>query len=146
MGCVPLRTGASPYGRSRATLGGATRPPTKAPEKWRSFSKNCQKWAFQGVLGRGTYRIFLAAQFYVDPLSFIEFGEFSCGLVSKYSQLSSQHGFGADLNGEGLNTQPTSCTKPKLTNTAIDEKRRVCLKRKTQKTGIDLLKTRDTLS
>ena len=55
--------------------------------------KKTSKVAILRLLGRGTYRIFLAAQFYVDPLSFIEFGEFSCELVSKYSHLSSQHGF-----------------------------------------------------
>ena len=50
--------------------------------------KKTSKVAILRLLGRGTYRIFLAAQFYVDPLSFIEFGEFSCQLVLKYGHLN----------------------------------------------------------
>ena len=45
------------------------------------------------VTGSGTYRIIFAAQFYIDALSFIGFGEFSCAFGSKHSSLSSQHGW-----------------------------------------------------
>ena len=74
------------------------RGPAKVPEKWIPVPKNGQNCPFHGVSGRGTYHILFAAQFYVDPLSFIGFGGFSRIFVSKDSSLSSQHG----LAGNGL--------------------------------------------
>ena len=41
-----------------------------------NLEKENQKLPFLGVLGQGAYRIVLAVQFCVDPLSLIEFGEF----------------------------------------------------------------------
>ena len=57
-------------------------------------SENMSKVAILRRFRPGTYRIVFASQFYVDPLSFIGFGEFSYELGSKYSHLNSQHDFG----------------------------------------------------
>ena len=53
-------------------------------------------WQYFQILvsPRFTCRIFFAAQFYVVPLSFIEFGGFPCNFGSRHNHLSHQHGFG----------------------------------------------------
>ena len=67
-------------GFGRVDFLGSQRPYEEARKMEVDFKK-ISKVAILSVLGRGTYRVFHAAQFYVDPLSFIEFGEFPCVLV-----------------------------------------------------------------
>ena len=59
-----------------------------------------------------------ASQFYVDPLSFIGFGEFSYELGSKYSHLSSQHDFGGMTlprpNAKSVQGRPKTRLAPRL--------------------------------
>ena len=62
-------------------MGALLQLPHPLPAHGKTYTtKNVQKCPFSTVPGHGTYRIFLAAQFYTDPLSFIEFGDFSCEL------------------------------------------------------------------